>query len=118
MLCFSFTAAMTPTALSTAIETCAALAIADTLGPNRLKTASDQMDVPLSTLSEGLKGQKHLSLQRLTNLGPVFLLHFCKRVMRHLGGVALSAEEVAMLCGAAQLGADPVNRLTHRKQVA
>jgi hypothetical protein len=110
MLCISFNTAMTPTPLSTAIQMCAELAISDCA--LQKKGAADVMDVTLSALSEGLSGERHLSLQRLTNLGPVFLLHFCKRVMRHLGGVALSADEVAMLRGAASLGVDSVNRIT------
>src|SRR5262245_58549359 len=115
MLCFSFTAAMRPTPLSATVQDCTLLAIADTRGSNRLKVAADSMDVPLSLLSEGLRGDKHLSLQRLTNLGPVFLLHFCKRVMGHLGGVALSADEVALIRGAAKLGPESVNRITQRR---
>ncbi len=110
MVCFSFTAAMRPTPLSTVIQQCVALAIRD-CGASE-KAAAVDMDVSLSLLSEGLKGEKHLSLQRLTNLGPVFLLAFCKRVMRHLGGVALSAEEVEILRGAARTGPDRINRMT------
>jgi hypothetical protein len=113
MICISFNTAMKPTPLSTVVQECAELAIAD-CGYQK-KGAADAMDITLSALSEGLTGARHLSLQRLTNLGPLFLLHFCKRVMRHLGGVALSAEEVALLRGAASLGVEPVNQLTERK---
>jgi hypothetical protein len=113
MLCISFTAAMKPTPLSSVVQSCVELAIAD-CGLQK-KSAADTMDVGLPALSEGLIGERHLSLQRLTNLGPLFLLHFCKRVMRHLGGVALSADEVALLRGAASLGADSVNRITERE---
>lgn len=118
MLCISFNAAMTPTPLSVVVQQCAELAIADTRGPNRLKAAAEDMDIPLSLLSEGLKGEKHLSLQRLTNLGPVFLLHFCKRVMRHLGGVAYSADELAMLRTVAAVGTQRFNEITERQEVA
>ncbi len=104
------TAAMRPTDLSVAVQSCVEAAIADC--GELLKGAAYLMDIPLSLLSEGLKGEKHLSLQRLTNLGPLFLLHFCKRVMAKLGGVALSADEVALLRGAATLGRKRMAKMT------
>lgn len=97
-----FSAAMTPTALSMAVQECVECALSDCA--LSLKAAALDMDVPLSVLSEGLKGEKHLSLQRLSKLGPVFLMQFCKRLMAQLGGVALSSEERTLLLGAAMLG--------------
>lgn len=105
-----FAAAMQPCELSLLVQDAVARAIADC--GLLLKSAAIDMDVPLSLLSEGLKGEKHLSLQRLSKLGRVFLVKFCKRVMAQLGGVALDADEKALLLGAAVVGPKRMARMT------
>lgn len=95
-------AAMAPTELSRTVQACVEQALRD-CGVS-LKSAAHDMDIPISVLSEGLTGQKHLSLQRLSCLGHTFLQSFCRRLMTELGGVALTAEERAFILGAASLG--------------
>lgn len=105
-----FLTAMTPTPLSVLVQECVELAITDC--GYRMKSAAIDMGVTLSLLSEGLSGEKHLSLQRLSNLGNAFLVKFCKRVMARLGGVAFDAEETRLLMGAASLGPKRMARMT------
>lgn len=105
-----FCAAMQPTELSEMVQECIVAAIADCGW--RLKAVAYDMDIPLSLLSEGLRGEKHLSVQRLSKLGRGFLVQFCKRVMSRLGGVALDADEKRLLLGAAELGPKRMVRMT------
>ncbi len=104
------TAAMQPTELSILVQDCVERALADC--GLLLKSAAADMEVSFQMLSDGLRGEKHLSLQRLSLLGRPFLVAFCKRVMAQLGGVALDADERALLIGAATMGRKPMVRMT------
>lgn len=81
-------------------------------------TAAAAMGLHKADLSRQISGRDPLNAWRLAGLGPVFWLHFLIARAARLGAELFTADQLAVIRGAAHMGPRMLSSVLHRKERA